>query len=323
MVAASFLVPAEALSQVGATAYVTGVVKDPSGAVILGARVTASKLNSNLIRTTQTDATGHFSMLRLAPGRYVLHVEAMKFKAAETIVEVRFGNSEPITIVLAVQVTEQTVTVEGASTDLETAAMEHTNISSSLTDALPNTAVNGGFSRVLTLGTPGVAAESNGGFHPLGEHAEVSFSIDGQPISDQFRCKPVIRGLAISWRLMLLMAGVFLTRRSFSRCMPQEMPKRSSTDSTRRLLPLIRFTSTHRLHDHGFKLQIPTINKRVDRTNVNLWAVAISPQPIRIPSIPYGSWISIFGGAETGSTTIHPPMYLPTSLLRFHKSVRW
>ena len=30
-----------------------------------------------------------------------------------------------------------------------------------------------------------VAADSNGFFHPLGDHAQTSFSIDGQPISDQ------------------------------------------------------------------------------------------------------------------------------------------
>src|SRR5207237_6404615 len=33
--------------------------------------------------------------------------------------------------------------------------------------------------------TPGVAADSNGFFHPLGDHAQVSYVIDGQPISDQ------------------------------------------------------------------------------------------------------------------------------------------
>ncbi len=121
----------------------------------------------------------------MTPGRYVLHVDAAGFKAAEAIAETEFRKAVTITIVLAVQSTQETVTVEGTGTDVETSARAHADISSSLTNALPDTAVNGGFSRVLTLGTPGVAAESNGGFHPLGEHAEVSFSIDGQPISDQ------------------------------------------------------------------------------------------------------------------------------------------
>jgi hypothetical protein len=33
--------------------------------------------------------------------------------------------------------------------------------------------------------TPGIAADSNGLFHGLGDHAENSFSVDGQPITDQ------------------------------------------------------------------------------------------------------------------------------------------
>ena len=36
-----------------------------------------------------------------------------------------------------------------------------------------------------TLATPGIAADSNGLFHGLGDHAQNSFSIDGHPIADQ------------------------------------------------------------------------------------------------------------------------------------------
>ena len=35
------------------------------------------------------------------------------------------------------------------------------------------------------LTTPGIAADSNGLFHGMGDHNEVSFSVDGQPITDQ------------------------------------------------------------------------------------------------------------------------------------------
>ncbi len=164
---------------------ITGVVADPSGAALVGARVMASRVSGNVSRTATTDAAGHFSFPQITPGRYVLRVDASGFKSAEAIAETGSRTSATVTIVLAVQSTQETATVEGTGTDVETAARAHVDISSSLTNALPDTAVNGGFSRLLTLGTPGVAAESNGGFHPLGEHAEVSFSIDGQPISDQ------------------------------------------------------------------------------------------------------------------------------------------
>jgi hypothetical protein len=145
----------------------------------------ASTLSANVSQTVTTDATGRFSFPEMTPGRYVLHVDAAGFKAAEAIAETGLHNSVTVTISLVIQSPQVVMTVEGTGMDIETATRAHTDISSSLTNALPGTAVNGGFSRVLTLGTPGVAAESNGGFHPLGEHAEVSFSVDGQPISDQ------------------------------------------------------------------------------------------------------------------------------------------
>ena len=40
-------------------------------------------------------------------------------------------------------------------------------------------------SSLVTLASPGIAADSNGLFHGLGDHAQNSFSIDGQPITDQ------------------------------------------------------------------------------------------------------------------------------------------
>src|SRR5947208_6112774 len=38
---------------------------------------------------------------------------------------------------------------------------------------------------LVTLASPGIAADSNGLMHGLGDHAENSFSVDGQPITDQ------------------------------------------------------------------------------------------------------------------------------------------
>ncbi|MBV8830945.1 MAG: hypothetical protein JO108_17120, partial [Acidobacteriaceae bacterium] len=50
---------------------------------------------------------------------------------------------------------------------------------------LPLESQSSSLSSLVTLASPGVAADSNGLFHGLGDHAENSFSIDGQPITDQ------------------------------------------------------------------------------------------------------------------------------------------
>jgi hypothetical protein len=54
-----------------------------------------------------------------------------------------------------------------------------------LIDRLPVQSASSSLSSLVTLATPGVAADSNGLFHGLGDHASNSFSVDGQPITDQ------------------------------------------------------------------------------------------------------------------------------------------
>ena len=54
-----------------------------------------------------------------------------------------------------------------------------------LFDKLPLESASSSVSSLVTLSSPGVAADSNGLFHGLGDHAENSFSVDGQPITDQ------------------------------------------------------------------------------------------------------------------------------------------
>jgi hypothetical protein len=54
-----------------------------------------------------------------------------------------------------------------------------------LFDKLPLESQSSSVSSLVTLASPGVVADSNGLFHGLGDHAENSFSVDGQPITDQ------------------------------------------------------------------------------------------------------------------------------------------
>src|SRR4029077_4974588 len=61
----------------------------------------------------------------------------------------------------------------------------HTDVDTSLTERLPLESQSSSVSSLVTLVSPGVVADSNGLFHGLGDHAENSFSVDGQPITDQ------------------------------------------------------------------------------------------------------------------------------------------
>jgi hypothetical protein len=73
-----------------------------------------------------------------------------------------------------------------ASADLvETDPTTHTDVDRALFDKLPLETPSSELSSLITLATPGIAADSNGLFHGLGDHAENSFSLDDQPITDQ------------------------------------------------------------------------------------------------------------------------------------------
>ncbi len=63
--------------------------------------------------------------------------------------------------------------------------MAHNDVDRSLLSTLPLAAPAAGLSAAITMSAPGVVADSNGFFHPLGDHAQTSFVIDGQPVSDQ------------------------------------------------------------------------------------------------------------------------------------------
>jgi hypothetical protein len=75
--------------------------------------------------------------------------------------------------------------VESGTDLVETDPSFHTDVDKAIFDKLPLESSSSSISSLVTLATPGIAADSNGLFHGLGDHAENSFSVDGQPITDQ------------------------------------------------------------------------------------------------------------------------------------------
>jgi hypothetical protein len=165
---------------------IQGVVKDPSGAVIAGARVEISNPVSGFHRETVSGSTGEFHFTNLPFNPYHLAVTAKSFAAFSQDVDVRSAVPVPVQVSLSIEKSSTTVTVEaGAGELVETEPTPHTDVDRSLFDKMPLESQSSSVSSLVTLASPGVVADSNGLFHGIGDHAENSFSVDGQPISDQ------------------------------------------------------------------------------------------------------------------------------------------
>jgi hypothetical protein len=161
-------------------------VTDPSGAGIPGAQVLLENRVTQFEMNTRTDASGAARFTNVPPNRYHLEASATGFQNRARDLTVRSAIPVVITIPLPIAAEKQEVEVHADAADMiESVPTPHTDIDRKLFTQLPTTQPAGGISDVLTLASPGVAADSNGFFHPLGDHAQTGFSVDNQPITDQ------------------------------------------------------------------------------------------------------------------------------------------
>lgn len=186
MLCLGFIATAPARGQgLGGAGTVLGTVKDPTGGVMQAVEVRISNPVSGFMRTTTTDAAGKYAFSNLPPNPYHITVEAQGFQKLERDVDVR--SALPITLDLALALAGATSTVEvvGHAEDLlERDPTAHTDIDQSVMSKLPLES-SSGLNQVVTLASPGVVSDSNGFFHPIGDHAQTQFSIDNQPVTDQ------------------------------------------------------------------------------------------------------------------------------------------
>jgi hypothetical protein len=98
-----------------------GQVADEFGGLIVGATVTLTNA-AGVARSITTNSDGSYLFSGIAPGRYIMRVEARGFSAYESAdVEVKTGSREPLNIRLSVALEKQEVTV-GTETALSTAS---------------------------------------------------------------------------------------------------------------------------------------------------------------------------------------------------------
>lgn len=174
------------LAQSGNAAALSGLVTDPTGAVVPGATVQIQNPVSGFTRTLTTDATGRFALATLPFNHYHVSVQAPGFTATTRDLDAHSAVPLTLNIALTLAASSQTVTVEASSEDLlENSTNFHTDVDRGLFNKIPLESSSSSVSSLVTLTTPGISADSNGLFHGMGDHASNSFSVDGQPITDQ------------------------------------------------------------------------------------------------------------------------------------------
>jgi outer membrane receptor protein involved in Fe transport len=122
LASASLLLGVPAFGQTGA---IHGDVKDPSGASVPTAKVTATNQGTQASRTTTADKDGDFTITELLVGQYTVTVEASGFKKfVEKNVVVDIGHVATVEALLSLGGSEQTVTVEAQAAQVETTSTQ-------------------------------------------------------------------------------------------------------------------------------------------------------------------------------------------------------
>lgn len=177
---------ASASAQSVASGTIEGTVEDQTGAAISGATVEIRNDITGYQQTVTADANGSFRFNNVPFNNYRVTGTHTGFNAL--VQEVTVRSAVPATVKLALGVTGVTenVTVKaGADEILENVAYAHSDVDIVALQELPLTTPGAGLSEAMTMMAPGLVADSNGFYHPLGDHSETSFQIDGQPVNDQ------------------------------------------------------------------------------------------------------------------------------------------
>ena len=145
------------------SASVTGVVTDPSGAVIVNAAVTARDLDRGSVYLTQTNEAGIYFYPRIPSGRYELKYEAQGFKTAtRSDIALEVNQRARLNLTMEVGAVAESIEVTGEVPLLQT---DTTIVGSTITsNNLSNAPIRSRNYIVLTLLAPGVTTTNPAGF---------------------------------------------------------------------------------------------------------------------------------------------------------------
>ncbi len=183
------------------TGAIVGLVRDPSGALVVGAKVTVTDVERGIQLTVSTNDEGQYVASPLKIGRYSVTVEKQGFrKAVAGSVQVNIQDRISIDLTLQAGMATEVVTVTGERPQLETETSDLGQVvDSQRINALPLNGRN--YAQLALLGTgiaaaePGSRIETTYGFSSNGARSlQNNFLLDG--IDNNANLGDVLNGAA-------------------------------------------------------------------------------------------------------------------------------
>lgn len=173
--------------QAQTTATLMGRVIDAQHAALDGAEVRLTRATTGVDHVVRTGDAGTFRLSNIPPQTYLLTVTYAGFDPHVQTIDLRTNVPVELDVTLALAAQQLAVDVsargDGPVVDA-TSSGTRAALSESLIDQLPMSTGSRGLEAVL-LTLPGFAPNANGAIHPRGAHNQMTYVVDGLPISDQ------------------------------------------------------------------------------------------------------------------------------------------
>src|SRR5215467_10392919 len=176
------------------TGSIVGTVTDPSGAVVEGAKVVITNINTGRTIELTTNSAGAFNSAALQPGTYQLTVTQKGFNAVNMTTTVQVGNISTVNVKMPLGQESTTVEVQASNEQVNTEqAIVQGVLNAQQVESLP---VNGRNFLDLAQLEPGVQIQDGQNFDPTkAGYSSISFggrfgrtarvNVDGVDVSDE------------------------------------------------------------------------------------------------------------------------------------------
>lgn len=161
---------------------IQGRLADEQGRPVAGATVILSNPVSGYRQKVRSDAKGAFTLQNVPFNTYHLDARAAGLLPGHLDVDVH--SQLPFAVTLTLKPEGAVVVVEENLRLVEDHPSTHLDLDKSAIERIP-AAVQSRAMESLLLATPGFIADENGRFHFRGSHGQMTYVVDGIPVSDQ------------------------------------------------------------------------------------------------------------------------------------------